>query len=212
VAGYLDPRAARTRKRLIDAATALLRAGGPDAVTVDAVRSQARAGRATLYRHFCSGEEMLAAAFAALIPDAPHPPQSRSLQDWLTKALICQADSMATSPILLTAIAWLAGGKCQRSFDTSANSPADGSQLNLLYERLSEHTAALRAVLGSPQAAQELQPFDQAEALTMLLGPVVLGMLTHSGYFDYHACARHAVQGFIAANRVRLPAERRRMS
>lgn len=212
MARYPDPRAARTRKRLIDAATALLRAGGPDAVTVDAVRSQARAGRATLYRHFYSGEEMLAAAFAALIPDAPHSPQSRNLQDWLTKALIRQADSMATSPILLTAVTWLAGGKCQRSFDPRLNSPANGSQVSLLRERVAEHTAALRAVLDSPQAARELQPFDHAEALTLLLGPVVLGMLTHSGYFDYHACARHAVQGFIAANRVRLPAERKRMS
>jgi len=113
----------------------------------------------------------------------------------------------------LQPITWLAGGKCQRSFDTkSATSPADRSQLSLLRERLAEHTVALRAVLDSAQADRELQPFDHAEAMMLLLGPVVLGMLTQSEYFDYHACADHAVQGFIAANRVRLPVERRRMS
>lgn len=201
MARSLDPRVARTRKRLIDAATALLRAGGPDAVTVDAVSAQAGAGRATLYRHFSSGDEVLAAAFAALIPDPASAPQSRNLQDWLTKAVICQADSMARSPILLTAMTWLAGGKCQRSFDTNANSAAGGSQVSLLCERVAEHTVALRVVLDSAQAARELRPFDHAEALTLLLGPVVLGMLTQSGYFDYHACARHAVQGFVAANK-----------
>ena len=98
-------------------------------------------------------------------------------------------------------MSWLASGKCQRSFDASANSPADGSQLGLLCERVAEHTAALRVVLDSAQAARELRPFDHAEALTLLLGPVVLGILTHSEYFDYQACARHAVEGFIAANR-----------
>ena len=202
MARHYDQRRARSRQRLIDAASALLRSGGPGAVTVDAVIARAGAGRATLYRHFTSGDDILAAAFVELIPDAPHAPQSPDLQDWLTKAVICQANSMATSPILLAAMSWLASGKCQRSFDAkSANSPADGSQLGLLCERVAEHTAALRVVLDSAQAARELRPFDHAEASTLLLGPVVLGILTHSEYFDYQVCARHAVEGFIAANR-----------
>ena len=83
----------------------------------------------------------------------------------------------------------------------NANSAAGGSQLSLLCERVAEHTVALRVVLDSAQAARELRPFDHAEALTLLLGPVVLGMLTQSGYFDYQVCARHAVQGFVAANK-----------
>ena len=50
--GRTDPRPARSRARLLDAATALLRSGGPSAVTVDAVTRGANVARATLYRHF----------------------------------------------------------------------------------------------------------------------------------------------------------------
>ena len=71
--GRNDPRPARSRARLLDAATALLRSGGPSAVTVDAVTRAANVARATLYRHFPSGNDLLAAAFHALIPPAPTP-------------------------------------------------------------------------------------------------------------------------------------------
>ena len=60
-----DPRPARSRARLLESATALLRSGGPSAVTVDAVLRGANVARATLYRHFPSGNDLLAAAFRA---------------------------------------------------------------------------------------------------------------------------------------------------
>ena len=47
-AGRSDPRPARSRARLLDAATALLRSGGPSAVTIDAVTRSANVARATL--------------------------------------------------------------------------------------------------------------------------------------------------------------------
>ena len=81
--GRIDPRPARSRARLLDAATALLRSGGPSAVTVDAVTRAANVARATLYRHFPSGNDLLAAAFHALIPPAPIPPAEGSLRDRL---------------------------------------------------------------------------------------------------------------------------------
>ena len=61
-----DPRPARSRARLLEAATTLLRSGGPSAVTVDAVTRASNVARATLYRHFPSGNDLLAAAFHAL--------------------------------------------------------------------------------------------------------------------------------------------------
>ena len=66
-----DPRPALSRARLLDAATSLLRSGGPSAVTVDAVTRAAHVARATMYRHFPSGNDLLAAAFHSLIPPAP---------------------------------------------------------------------------------------------------------------------------------------------
>ena len=53
-----DPRPARSRARLLDAATALLRSGGPSAVTIDAVTRSANVARATLYRHFSSANDL----------------------------------------------------------------------------------------------------------------------------------------------------------
>ena len=72
--GVADPRPARSRARLLDAATALLRSGGPSAVTIDAVTRSANVARATLYRHFSSANDLLAAAFMSLLQPAPMPP------------------------------------------------------------------------------------------------------------------------------------------
>ena len=44
-------------------------------MTVDAVTRAANVARATLYRHFPSGNDLLAAAFHNLIPPAPMPPE-----------------------------------------------------------------------------------------------------------------------------------------
>ena len=106
--GRTDPRPARSRARLLDAATALLRSGGPSAVTVDAVLRGANVARATLYRHFPSGNDLLAAAFQSLIPPAPMPPENGSLRDRLTALLEAWAQHIAEAPALLTAMNWLA--------------------------------------------------------------------------------------------------------
>ena len=113
--GRNDPRPARSRARLLDAATALLRSGGPSAVTVDAVTRAANVARATLYRHFPSGNDLLAAAFHALIPPAPTPPAEGSLRDRLIALVQAQADLIAEAPVTLTAMSWLTlGGDLER--------------------------------------------------------------------------------------------------
>ena len=99
-----DPRPARSRARLLDAATALLRTGGPSAVTVDAVTRGANVARATLYRHFPSGTDLLAAAFQGLIPPAPMPPDEGTLRDRLTALMEAWAERIADAPALLTAM------------------------------------------------------------------------------------------------------------
>src|ERR1700737_4708177 len=90
-----DPRPARSRARLLDAATALLRSGGPSAVTIDAVTRSANVARATLYRHFSSANDLLAASFMSLIPPAPMPPDEGSLRDRLIAIVGEWAQSIA---------------------------------------------------------------------------------------------------------------------
>lgn len=105
-----DPRPARSRARLLDAATALLRAGGPGAVTIDAVTRQANVARATLYRHFPSANDLVAAAFMSLIPPPPMPPDSGTLRERLIAVVGEWAASIAEAPTTLTAMAWLSLG------------------------------------------------------------------------------------------------------
>ena len=77
---------AATRRALLDAASALLDAGGPDAVTLREVGSRAGVSRSAPYRHFVDKEQLLTAlatrawddvgdGLAALVGDAEASPE-----------------------------------------------------------------------------------------------------------------------------------------
>lgn len=55
----VDPRIARSRARVLQAATELLVEGGTRAVTVDAVAERSGVAKSTMYRHFPSRTELL---------------------------------------------------------------------------------------------------------------------------------------------------------
>ncbi len=194
-----DPRPARSRARLLEAATSLLRSGGPSAVTVDAVTRAANVARATLYRHFPSGNDLLAAAFRALIPAAPMPPAEGSLRDRLIALVQAQADSIAEAPISITAMSWLAlGGDMEQLPWRSDDSP----EVRTLRERVAEQYAVpFEAIFDSPEAVAELGEVDRTQAAALLLGPIVLGKLSTLSEFDYTSCVRAAVDGFLATHR-----------
>ncbi len=203
--GRTDPRPARSRARLLDAATALLRAGGPSAVTVDAVLRGANVARATLYRHFPSGNDLLAAAFQSLIPPAPMPPEDGALRDRLMALMEAWADHIAEAPALLTAMNWLALGRdldhmpaVQDDRRGAAENSADSDEVRTLRERIAQQYAApFDAIFDSPQATAELVEFDRATAMTLLLGPLVTAKLSTLADVDYRECVRAAVDGFL---------------
>jgi AcrR family transcriptional regulator len=184
-----------SRARLLDAATSLLRAGGPSAVTVDAVTRAANVARATLYRHFPSGNDLLAAAFHSLIPPVPMPPEEGSLSERLTALVQAWAESMAEAPAALSAISWLAlGGGIDQL-------PRDSVEIRTLRERITQqYSAPFDAVFDSPQAKAELGEVDREQAIALLLGPILLGKLSTLTDFDYRECARAAVEGFLATH------------
>jgi AcrR family transcriptional regulator len=196
-----DPRPARSRARLVDAATALLRSGGPSAVTVDAVTRAANVARATLYRHFPSGNDLLAAAFHALIPPAPTPPAEGSLRDRLIALVQAQAELIAEAPVTLTAMSWLTLGGDLERLPGARRSP-DSPEVSTLRERVAEQYAApFDAILSSPQAVAELGEVDRTRAAALLLGPIALGKLSTLPDFDYRDIAVAAVDGFLATHR-----------
>ena len=197
-----DPRPALSRARLLDAATSLLRSGGPSAVTVDAVTRAANVARATLYRHFPSGNDLVAAAFHSLIPPAPMPAEEGSLHDRLATLVLAWAESMAEAPAALSAIAWLALGSGMEELPSGHPSGArDSVEVRTLRERVAQqYSAPFDAIFDSPQARAELGEVDQAQAIALLVGPILLGKLSTLAGFDYRECARAAVEGFLATH------------
>jgi AcrR family transcriptional regulator len=198
-----DPRPAISRARLVDAATSLLRSGGPSAVTVDAVTRAANVARATLYRHFPSGKDLLAAAFNSLIPPAPMPPEQGSLRDRLIALVQAQAELIAEAPGMLTAMSWLALGPDLEQVPSARHTHvADSTAITTLRERLAQQYAApFDAIFDSPEAA-ELGDIDRPRAIALLIGPLVVGRLSTLPDFNYRECARAAVDGFLHVQRM----------
>jgi AcrR family transcriptional regulator len=189
---------------LLEAAAALLRAGGPSAVTVDAVTRTANVARATLYRHFPSGNDLLAAAFNSLIPPSPTPPAEGSLRDRLVAVVLAQAESVAQAPALMTAMSWLSLGRDLEGLPEPQHSQAaDSAAITTLRERIAlQYAAPFDAIFDSPEAA-ELGEVDRSRAIAMLIGPLVLGRLSTLPDFDYRECALAAVDGFLYVQRGR---------
>ena len=197
-----DPRPALSRARLLEAATSLLRSGGPSAVTVDAVTRAANVARATLYRHFPSGNDLLAAAFQTLIPPAPMPQQEGSLRDRLTALVQAWAESIAEAPASLTAMSWLAlGGDMEKLPGPRRGRLSDSVEVQTLRERIAQqYTEPFDAIFDSPEAVAELGEVDRLQAVALMVGPIVLGKFSTLVDFDYQKCARAAVDGFLATH------------
>jgi AcrR family transcriptional regulator len=186
---------------LLEAAAALLRSGGPSAVTVEAVTRTANVARATLYRHFPSGNDLLAAAFNSLIPPSPTPPDEGSLRDRLLALVLAQAESVAHAPAVMTAMSWLALGRDLEGLPEPHTNSTDSPAISTLRERIAQQYAApFDALFDSPEAA-ELGEVDRSRAIAMLIGPLVLGRLSTLPDFDYHECALAAVDGFLHVQR-----------
>lgn len=192
-----DPRPARSRARLLDAATALLRSGGPSAVTIDAVTRSANVARATLYRHFASANDLVAAAFMSLIPPAPMPPEDGSLRERLTAIVVAWAESIAEAPTTLTAMAWLSLGP-DMSHVPARQTQTGSPEMRSLRERIAEqYSAPFDAIFNSPQAAAQLKPVDRTMAFALLIGPLAFGRISTLTEFDYRGVAIAAVDGFL---------------
>jgi AcrR family transcriptional regulator len=193
-----DPRPARSRARLLDAATTLLRSGGPSAVTIDAVTRSANVARATLYRHFSSANDLLAASFMSLIPPPPMPPEHGSLRERLTAIVVAWAESIGEAPITLTAMAWLSLGPDIGHLPDALGGDVSSPEMRSLRERIAQqYSAPFDVIFDGPQAAAELETVDRTVALALLIGPLAFGRLSTLADFDYRSVAVAAVDGFL---------------
>lgn len=193
-----DPRPARSRARLLDAATALLRSGGPSAVTIDAVTRSANVARATLYRHFSSANDLLAASFMSLIPPPPMPPEHGSLRERLTAIVVAWAESIGEAPTTLTAMAWLSLGPDIGHLPDAHDGDVSSPEMRSLRERIAQqYSAPFDVIFDGPEAAAELETVDRTVALALLIGPLAFGRLSTLADFDYRSVAIASVDGFL---------------
>jgi AcrR family transcriptional regulator len=194
----VDPRLLRSRVRLLDAATHLLSAGGIDAVTIDAVTRMSKVARTTLYRHFGSSTELLAATFERLLPPVTPPPATGSLRERLIELLSRQAELLEHTPIHLTTLAWVALGPIDAGTDDPQNS---GRSVSALRVRVLDHfRVPFDQILQSHDARTELGEFDPTLALAQLVGPLVFGRLSGLRIVDHQDCVR-IVDDFLVAHR-----------
>lgn len=202
--GSTDPRSTRSRARLLEAATTLLRAGGPNAVTIDAVTRTANVARATLYRHFSGANDLMAAAFTSLLSPAPMPPREGGLRDRLVAVVVGWAESIAEVPTMLTAMTWLASGPDAGVYSAEPQSGSDS--VRTLKSRIIQlYSAPFDTILDGPEASAELEEVDRIQTIALLIGPLILGKLSTVADFDYRSCAQAAVDGFLATHARRPP-------
>jgi TetR/AcrR family transcriptional regulator, regulator of autoinduction and epiphytic fitness len=189
----VDPRWLRSRTRLLEAAVELLRTGGIEAVTIDAVTRESRVARTTLYRHFGCSSDLLAATLERLIPPIAQPPSTGSLRDRLVELVCRQATLYQEAPLHLTTLAWLAL--------RSNTDDADDAPNSMLQARVVEHyIQPLEAILQSPEAHDQLDEFDLELAVSQLEGPLLLAWMTGVRVIDHQDCAR-IVDDFLAGHR-----------
>jgi hypothetical protein len=144
---------------------------------------------------------LLAAAFHALIPPAPIPPDEGSLRDRLIAALEGFSDLIAEAPISLAAMSWLALGGDLEHVRWGDDKRSESTEVRSLRERVAEQYAApFDVIFGSPVALAEVGEIDRTRAAVLLLGPIVLGKLSTLPDFDYREITEAVVDGFLATH------------
>jgi AcrR family transcriptional regulator len=194
----VDPRRVRSRNRLLDAAENLLRSGGIEAVTIDAVTKASKVARTTLYRHFSSSSQLRAATFERLLPQVtPPPPASGTLRERLIELLARQAKLLAEAPLHTTALAWIALGLSTSKTGEGSDHP--GSIGNLRARIVDQYCQPFEEILQSHEARDELDDFDLELASCQLIGPVAFARMTELRVITEQDCVR-IIDDFLAAH------------
>jgi len=90
-----DPRIARSRAKLLAAATELLVEAGPRAVTVDAVAERSGVAKSTLYRHWSSRDALLVDVMRSHVPEVPPIDLSRGFEVALRSQMSIAVDVLS---------------------------------------------------------------------------------------------------------------------
>lgn len=153
----MDPRVARTRRDVVDAAAELLLSDGWDAVTHAEVARRAGYAKATIYAHWPTRIDLIRASIDQICNEASHPPATGNLRDDLRASLTDFAQDLEI-------------GHLDRLLAGVIERANQGDVVTELRQRLYETgTRAMRSILET-----HLSPNDIEPVLTLLTGAVLV--------------------------------------
>lgn len=184
-----DPRIARTRAAVMEAATDLLIEGGPAALTVDAVVARSGVAKSTLYRHWRARDELLADVFRSCAPQLDPPPSELGFLDAL-RQLIRMVHDRLNDPHWARLVPAMMMLKLYEPSIAAVSDDVEDTQLVIV-----------RDVLGRGVAEGVLRPdVDATDAMLHLIGPSLFAHLTGVRPLDDDFADRSA-EAYVAANR-----------
>jgi AcrR family transcriptional regulator len=180
---------ARSRTKLLAAATELLVEGGPQRVTVDAVAERSGVAKSTLYRHWRSVDELLIAVMRANTPEPAVPDLAAgfdvALRSWMHSAVV--ALTAPNWPRILSAL-----------LELRTKSPELAAVLEGDFD---DKLTTMRAILDVGVAEGRVPAGLDARIVTQtLVGPLVLAALSGDGS-DAAALADYVMERFLASYR-----------
>lgn len=180
----LDPRVARSRAKVLGAATELLVEAGPRNVTVDAVSERSGVAKSTLYRHWPSRTELLVDVFRSNMPTIEAVDLSRGFEIALRQHFddVARTFSDPKWSRMLPALFML-----KSQFDDVAEiTQVDREQKN----------SVLRGILELGAAEGRLpHDLDPSTAAATLFGPMMFATMTGAG--DVVEVGRFAIDRFL---------------
>lgn len=185
--GQDDPRVARSRAKMLAAATELLVEGGPRVVTADAICERSGVAKSTMYRHWTSVNELLVDVMRCNVPEVVEFDLSAGFEPAL-RAWVQQVAATLSDPEwarILPALIELR----RHTAEMSAVFDAD----------FAEKLGRMAAILELGAAEGRLPAgLDPALVNSTLVGPAVFIVLTEPGA-DVGPVAEFTLERFLAS-------------
>jgi AcrR family transcriptional regulator len=183
----MSTRVERTHTAVMEAATALLLEGGPNAVTIDGVVARSGVAKSTVYRHWTTRDELVADVFDHIAPKLNAPDPSLGFED-AVRALVHDTLAVMTAPGWQHALPALLLLKIHQSDIAKVEERMHEAQLQVWADVLHRGVAE-----GRISAAD-----DDELLLALLIGPMLMAGLTGSVELN-EAFANRLVDHFLAA-------------
>jgi AcrR family transcriptional regulator len=187
VAPVLDPRVARSRDAVLNAARELLVESGPAAVTVDAVVARSGVAKSTIYRHWESRDDLLVSVMECAAPTLEPPPAELGFEASI-RHLVHGVGSVFADPDWARMLPALMMLKHHEDGLAHLEDELHQRQIDVLHE-----------VLARGVREGRMPPdYDVDEVSGQLIGPMFFAVVTGSQAVDTAFCDR-VVDRFLRA-------------